>query len=343
MESRQLGNTDMQVSSLCLGTMTWGRQNTEAEGFAQMDLALDHGIHFFDTAEMYAVPSTEEFAGTTETIVGNWLKKTGNRERIILASKVTGPGMKHIRGGSRFNREHILHAIDGSLKRLQTDYLALYQLHWPDRNTNYFGKLGYRHKDKEIATPISETLEVLGELLKTGKIRHYGLSNETPWGVMSFIREAEKLGLPAPVSIQNPYSLVNRTYEVGLAEISHRENIGLLAYSPLGMGVLSGKYRNNQWPENARLSLFRYFARYSSERTQEAVEHYYQLAQQHGLSLTQMALQFVTQQSFVTSNILGATSVAQLQENIASAELTLSEELLKAIEEIHNRMPNPAP
>src|SRR5690554_13656 len=345
MEYRRLGNTDLNVSALCLGTMTWGKQNNRDDGFAQMDLAVDHGINFFDTAEMYAVPASPESSGKTEEIIGQWFSQTGKRDKIILASKATGPGelMKHIRGGPRLNREHIFQAAQDSLARLQTDVIDLYQVHWPDRNTNFFGKLGYRHKENEVQTPIEETVAALHELIKQGKIRHYGVSNETPWGVMKYCMEADRQDAPRPVSIQNPYSLLNRSYEVGLAEISHRENIGLLAYSPLAFGMLSGKYRNNQWPENARLTLFKYFSRYNNSQAVMATEKYCQLAAQHGLSPVQLALQYVTSRPFVSSNIIGATSVAQLEENLSSIKVALTDDMLKEIEDIHTEHPNPAP
>ena len=345
MQTRRLGNTDLNVSALCLGTMTWGKQNTQADGFAQMDLALDHGINFFDTAEMYAVPATPDTYGKTEEIIGQWFKQTGQRDKVTLASKAAGPGewIKHIRGGPRLNQQHIFQAVEDSLKRLQTDVIDLYQMHWPDRNTNYFGKLGYRHKSDEDQTPIEETVAALHQLIKQGKIRHYGLSNETPWGVKKYCMEADRQGAPRPVSIQNPYSLLNRTYEVGLAEVSHRENIGLLAYSPLAFGMLTGKYRHHQWPENARLTLFKYFSRYNNTQSVEATEKYCQLAARHGLSPAQMALQYVTSRSFVTSNIIGATSTSQLEENLRSIEVPMTDELIKEIEAIHVEHPNPAP
>jgi aryl-alcohol dehydrogenase-like predicted oxidoreductase len=346
MEYRKLGDTDLDVSALCLGTMTWGKQNTEAEGFEQMDMALDYGVNFFDTAEMYAVPPTADTYGTTETIMGNWFKKTGNRDKVVLASKVTGPGswMKHVRGGPRLTREHIFQAVEDSLKRLQTDYLDLYQTHWPDRNTNFFGKLGYKPvSGNEEMTDIAETVDALNELVKQGKIRHYGISNESPWGTMKYIMEADKIGAPRPVSIQNPYSLLNRSFEVGGAEIAHREKVGLLAYSPLAFGMLTGKYNNNQWPEGARLTLFQVFSRYTNDQARAATEKYCQIAEKHGLSPTQMALQYVTSRPFVTSNIVGATSTAQLKENLESARVDMSQELLEELEAIHKEHPYPAP
>lgn len=347
MELRRLGTTDLHVSALCLGTMTWGEQNGQDEAFAQMDYAVDQGINFFDTAEMYAVPPTEKTYGTTETIIGNWFRAhPGMRQKIVLASKVVGQAdwLPHIRDGKpRLNRAHIEAAIDGSLKRLQTDYLDLYQMHWPDRNTNYFGKLGYRHDAHETSTPIEETLDVLAGLVKSGKVRHIGISNETPWGTMRYVVAAEARGLPRIASIQNPYNLLNRSFEIGLAEIAHRENVGLLAYSPLAFGVLSGKYLGGARPEGARITLFKRFSRYTNPQAEAATAKYLALAKQHGLDPVQMALQYVTTRSFVTSNILGATSLDQLKTNIASAQVVLSEDVLKGIEAIHVEQPNPAP
>lgn len=346
MEKRRLGRTDILVSQLCLGTMTWGEQNTQEEGFAQMDAAIEAGINFFDTAEMYAVPPTEKSYGTTETIIGNWFRaRPGMRDKVILASKATGrsTGMPYIRGNPRLSRAHIEEAINNSLKRLQTDYLDLYQLHWPDRQTNYFGKLGYRHAEDEDTVPLLETQEALRELVKAGKIRHFGLSNETPWGTMRYVQNSETLDLPRPVSIQNPYNLLNRSFEVGLSEIAHREDVGLLAYSPLAFGVLTGKYLDNQWPEGARITLFKRFSRYINPQAEAATRAYVALAREHGLSPVQMALAFINQQPFVTSNIIGATSLAQLHENMSSINVTLDDNLLKAIEAIHVQHPNPAP
>lgn len=347
METRPLGKTGIQVSALCLGTMTWGEQNSRDDGFAQMDLAVERGINFFDTAEMYAVPPTAKTWGSTETIIGQWLKaRPGRREQLILASKVCGQAdwLPHARDGKpRLNRTHITAAIDASLQRLQTDYLDLYQLHWPDRNTNYFGKLDYRHDAKEETTPIAETLAVLAEIVKAGKVRHIGLSNETPWGTMRFLTTAEAQGLPRAVSIQNPYNLLNRTFEIGLAEIAHREQIGLLAYSPLAFGVLSGKYLGGIRPEGARITLFKRFGRYTNPQAESATAQYVALAEQHGLDPAQMALQYVTSRPFVTSNIIGATSLAQLKSNIDSATVTLSDEVLAGIKDIHTAQPNPAP
>lgn len=344
MEKRRLGNTDLMVTSLCLGTMTWGEQNSEAQAHEQMDYALERGINFFDTAEMYPVPPKGETQGRTEQYIGSWFAARGQRDKVILATKVAGPGdwMTHIRNGPQLTREHIREAVEGSLRRLQTDYIDLYQIHWPARPTNFFGQLGYVHRESD-STPLEETLAALNELITEGKIRHYGLSNETAWGTMKVLQIAERNGWPKPVSIQNPYNLLNRSYEVGLAEVSHQEQVGLLAYSPLAFGVLSGKYLNGQQPQDARITLFERFSRYKGEHADAAVAQYVALAQKAGLSAAQMALAFVTQQPFVTSNIIGATSMAQLQENIDSAALQLDESLLQAIDGIHKVHSNPCP
>jgi aryl-alcohol dehydrogenase-like predicted oxidoreductase len=345
MDYRQLGRTDLKVSAICLGTMTWGEQNSEAEAFAQIERAKAAGINFLDTAEMYPVPPKAETYASTEKIIGNWFKKQGDRADWILASKIAGPGnaIEHIRGGSlKHNREHIIAALDASLARLQTDYLDLYQLHWPERSTNFFGKLGYTHKEEDF-TPLEETLEALDEQVKAGKIRHIGLSNETPWGTMKFLQLAESRGWPRAVSIQNPYNLLNRSFEVGLAEVAIREQCGLLAYSPLAFGMLSGKYEGGARPAKGRLSLYSRFTRYFNAQSEAACSRYVALAREHGLEPTQMALAFVTRQPFVTSNIIGATTLDQLDSNIASFELELSEEVLAGIEEIHKDHPNPAP
>ena len=341
----KLGNSDIDVSKICLGTMTFGEQNNEAEGHAQLDYALEQGVNFIDTAEMYPVPPMAETQGATESIIGSWLQQRGKRDDIVLATKAAGPGewLSYIRGGPRFTRTHIESAIETSLRRLQTDYVDLYQLHWPDRNTNYFGKLGYQHTDSYDETPLHETFEVLKGLVDSGKVRHIGLSNETPWGVMKCLELAEQHGMPRVMSVQNPYNLLNRSYEVGLAEISQREQAGLLAYSPLGFGVLSGKYLNNQWPEGARMTLHKRFARYFTPNGIAATEAYVALAKQHGLDPAQMALAYVNSRSFVTSNIIGATSMAQLKSNIESVDLELSDEVLMGIENIHSSISNPCP
>lgn len=346
MEYRPLGSSNLQVSAICLGSMTWGEQNSEAEGHEQLDYAAAHGVNFIDTAELYAVPAKADTYGRTEEIIGSWLKKRGNRDQIILASKIAGPGegwVDHIRKGqTRFDRDNIEAALNGSLRRLQTDYIDLYQLHWPERDTNYFGKLGYVHAGRPF-TPPQETLKVLGDLVAAGKIRHIGLSNETPWGVMKFLQAAEALNLPRVVSIQNPYSLLNRTFEVGLAEVAHREKVGLLAYSPLGFGVLSGKYVEGRDLERDRLRLFPHYDRYSNSQAKLATAAYSMLARRHGLSPTQMALAYVNSRPFLTSTIIGATTMEQLRENIGSADVKLSQELLAEIEAVHARIPNPAP
>ncbi|WJN58751.1 NADP(H)-dependent aldo-keto reductase [Pseudomonas sp. SO81] len=345
MEYRQLGRSDLSVSALCLGSMTWGEQNSEAEGFAQIDRARAAGINFLDTAEMYPVPPRGDTYGATERIIGNYFKARGNRAEWILASKVAGPGngIDYIRGGQlKHNRQHIVAALDESLKRLQTDWIDLYQLHWPERSTNFFGQLGYRHQEQD-STPLQETLEVLGEQVKAGKIRHIGLSNETPWGTMKFLQLADSQGLARAVSIQNPYNLLNRSFEVGLAEVAIREQCGLLAYSPLAFGMLSGKYANGARPANARITLFSRFSRYTNPQAQAACDRYVQLAREHGLDPAQMALAFVTRQPFVTSNIIGATSLEQLERNLGSIDLQLSAGVLEGIEAIHREQPNPAP
>lgn len=347
MEYRQLGKTDVKVSAIALGTMTWGEQNTEIEAFEQMDYCVDRGINFFDAAEMYPVPPRPETQGLTETYIGNWLASRGGRDKLVLATKVTGrgdlnPGMGHVRNGPRLSREHIHQAIDGSLERLKTDYVDLYQVHWPERVTNFFGQLGYRHNTND-GIDIRETLEALAELVQQGKVKHVGLSNETPWGVMHYQSLAKEFDLPVMASVQNPYNLLNRIFEVGLAEIAMREKIDLLAYSPLAFGVLSGKYLDGQKPKKGRLTLFDRFTRYTGERTQRATQAYVELAREHGLDPAQMALAFVTSREFVASNIIGATTMEQLKSNIDSSELVLGKDVERAIHEIHNQNPNPAP
>jgi len=346
MDYRRLGRTDIEVSALCLGTMTWGEQNTEAEGFAQIERAKSAGINFIDTAEMYPVPPRPETYASTERIIGNYFQSRGDRADWVLASKIAGPGngIAHIRDGQlRHNREHIVQALDASLARLKTDWIDVYQLHWPERSTNFFGKLGYQHTQDDLITPLEDTLEALDEQVKAGKIRHIGLSNETPWGTMKFLQLAESRGWPRAVSIQNPYNLLNRSFEVGLAEIAMREQCGLLAYSPMAFGMLSGKFENGAKPANARLTLFSRFTRYANPQSVAACSRYVALAREHGLDPAQMALAFVTQQPFVASNIIGATSLEQLDSNIASFDLKLSDDVLEGIEAIHKDQPNPAP
>ena len=346
MQYRQLGNSDLNVSLLCLGTMTWGEQNTETEAFSQMDMATHAGINFFDTAEMYPVPPKAETYTNTETIIGNWFTKHNNRGNIILASKVASKGdtLKYIRNGNIcLDKKNIQQALDASLSRLKTDYIDLYQLHWPDRKTNYFGKLGFTFDEKDQSISIEETLLAMADFVQQGKIRYIGLSNETPWGVMKFLQVADKLNLPRVVSIQNPYNLLNRSYEIGLSEISHRENAGLLAYSPLAFGVLSGKYLNNQSPKNARITLFERFSRYSNQLGILATQSYVNIAKKSNLEPSQMALAYVNSRSFLTSNIIGATSLEQLKTNIESINITLSAEILDEIESVHTLHPNPCP
>ncbi|MGY6258336.1 NADP(H)-dependent aldo-keto reductase [Paraburkholderia caledonica] len=350
MEYRRLGDSDVQVSLIGLGTMTWGEQNTEQDAHAQIDYALDHGVNLIDTAEMYPVPPRAETQGSTERFIGTWLAKHRSaREKIVLATKIAGPARqphnpRHIRGETnQFDRKNLTEALNDSLKRLQTDYVDLYQLHWPDRNTMTFGRPAYPWVDDEYTVPIDETLSVLADFVKAGKVRHVGVSNETPWGVTQFLRASEKLGLPRIVSIQNPYSLLNRTYEVGLSEYAHRDNIGLLAYSPLAFGWLSGKYEGGARPAGARISLFERFQRYSKPQAIQATTRYVELAKRHRMSPAQLALAFVNSRPFVTSNLIGATSLDQLKENIASVDVKLSQDVLDEIDALHQLQPNPAP
>ncbi|CCQ75550.1 NADP(H)-dependent aldo-keto reductase [Magnetospira sp. QH-2] len=345
MQYTQLGRTGLEVSRICLGTMTWGEQNTEADAHAQLDMALDRGINFIDTAEMYPVAPRAATQGRTERYIGSWLKARGNRDRVIIASKVAAPSdfSKHIRPNMKFDRANITAAVDASLKRLNTDVIDLYQLHWPERETNFFGQLGYVHKEGQDFTPFAEVLQALDEQIQAGKIRYLGLSNETAWGLMKYLNLAESLGLPRMQSIQNPYSLLNRSFEVGLAEAAIREDCGLLAYSPLGFGVLSGKYLNGARPAGARCTIWERFGRYLNDRAQQATAAYVALARDHGLDPAQMALAYVTDRPFVTSTIIGATSTTQLATDMDSIDVTLSDEVLAAIEAIHDANPYPAP
>jgi aryl-alcohol dehydrogenase-like predicted oxidoreductase len=345
MNYTTLPNTDIKISKICLGTMTFGEQNTEAEAHEQMDYAFESGINFFDTAEMYSVPGRKETQGSTEKIIGSWFKKTGKRDQIVLATKIAGPnpGLAYIRENMDFSPESIALSIDKSLSRLQTDYIDLYQLHWPERKTNFFGQRGFKVQEDAWEDNIHSVLETLDNFIKQGKINHIGLSNETPWGIMRFLEESKYHNLPKIKTIQNPYSLLNRLFEGGSAEICIRENVGLLAYSPLAFGVLSGKYKSGVRLPNARLSLFPQFSRYNSTQCAEATRLYETIAQNHDLSLTQMALAFVTQQAFVSSNIIGATTIEQLKENIASIDVFLSDEIIKEINAVQAIIPDPAP
>jgi aryl-alcohol dehydrogenase-like predicted oxidoreductase len=347
MDFRPLGRTSIKVSTLGLGTMTFGEQNSEAEGHEQLDYAVDQGVNLIDTAEIYSVPPRPETCGSTERIIGSWLKRSGKRDKVVLATKVAGPGavlgVKHVRGGDNWlDRSNIVSALDASLRRLQTDYIDVYQLHWPSRATNFFGRLGYQHAEPEQVVTIDETLDALGELVRAGKIRHVGLSNETPWGVHEYLRLAQSADRERIVSIQNPYSLLNRTFEIGLAEMSIREDVGLLAYSPLAFGVLSGKFLNGARPPEARMVRWSRFSRYANEYADRATEAYAEIATRHGLNMAQMALSFVRQQRFVTSVLVGATTMQQLKINLGAAG-QLDQEVLQEIEAVHRAHPNPCP
>lgn len=344
MKYTTLPDTDIKVSKICLGSMTWGEQNTEAEGHEQLDYAIDQGVNFIDTAEMYSVPGKKETQGSTERIIGKWFAKNKNRDQVILASKITGPSptFSFIRENMGFSKEALTDAIHKNLSRLQTDYIDLYQLHWPERNSNYFGQRGYTHNPSEQwKDNIHEILNSLQGFIKEGKIRHIGISNEAPFGVMRYMEEARK-GMPRMITIQNPYNLLNRKDEIGLTEVLHRENVGHLAYSPLGFGMLTGKYLNGT-PKNSRIDLFPNYNRYMKENSFKATRLYNDLALKHGMSLTQLSLAFVTSRPFMTSNIIGATTMEQLKENIDSINVTLSDEILKEIDAIHEQFPNPAP
>ncbi|MDT0649112.1 NADP(H)-dependent aldo-keto reductase [Autumnicola edwardsiae] len=343
MKYTRLPNTDLKVSKICLGTMTWGEQNTEAEGHEQIEYALEQGVNFMDAAEMYPVPAKPETQGRTEEIIGSWFKKSGRRKEVVLASKIAGPAemVSHIRPKLGYHKEAVEDAVNKSLQRLQTDHIDLYQLHWPERQTNFFGKKGYTHEDEEWEDNFREVLENLDKMIKAGKIGYIGLSNETPFGLMRCLEESRN-GLPRVVSVQNPYNLLNRKDEIGLTEILHRENVGLLPYSPLGMGVLSGKHLGGI-KENTRLSLFPQYKRYTGEGAVKATGAYNDIAKKHNIGLTHLALAFINQQPFVTSNIIGATTIDQLSENIDSINVNLSEEILQEIEEVHKAISNPAP
>lgn len=352
MDMRRLGRTDIHVSKICLGTMTWGQQNTEEEGHAQIEMALDYGVNFLDTAEMYSVPAREETYGRTEEIIGSWLKKNGKRKDVVIASKVAGPmpTLKHIRphlhrdGRNDLDRKSVLEACDASLKRLGTDYIDLYQVHWPSRRTNFFGALRFRPTEGETPVPLEETLSAMQELVDAGKVRAIGLSNETPWGVSHALSLSELTQVPRVASVQNPYNLLNRSYEVGLAEISLKEDCGLLAYSPLASGFLTGKYMNGARPEGARFTLFSgTFGRYLNEGGEAAMEKYVTLARSHGLDPAQMANAFVNMQPFLTSNIIGATTMEQLKTALDTHDMVLPKDLIKEINKIETQHPMPCP
>ncbi len=351
MEYRTLGRTPVKVSAIGMGTMTFGEQNTEADGHEQLDYAFAQGVNLIDTAEMYSVPPRAETYGSTERIVGTWLKKYGQRDKVILATKVAGPGavlgLSHVRGGdNRLDRANIIAAVEASLQRLQTDYIDIYQMHWPSRPTNFFGRLGYTHAEQAQgaqAVALEESLAAMDELVRAGKIRYVGLSNETPWGVHRCLQLAQSQALPRIASIQNPYSLLNRTYEIGLAEMSIREDVSLLAYSPLAFGLLSGKFLNGARPPEARMVRWSRFSRYSNEYADRATSAYAGIAAKHGLNLAQMALAFVRQQRFMTSVLIGATTMAQLRTNLGSQEVHLSQEVMQDIEAVHKSHPSPCP
>lgn len=346
MQYHRIPHSSLEVSLLGLGTMTFGEQNSEADAHQQLDYAVAAGINLIDTAEMYPVPPRPETQGLTESYIGSWLKARGNREKIVLASKVSGPSRGNdnaIRPAQMLDRKNIRAALDASLQRLNTDYLDLYQLHWPQRQTNFFGKLSYQYTEEQSPVTLLETLEALNEQVRAGKIRYIGVSNETPWGVMRYLQLAEKHDLPRIVSIQNPYSLLNRSFEIGLSEISQHEGVELLAYSSLAFGTLSGKYLNGAKPAGARNTLFSRFTRYSSPQAEAAIAEYVALAKKRNLDPSQMALAFVRQQPFVASTLLGATTMEQLKINIDSQDLTLNEETLADLENIHKRFTIPAP
>ena len=346
MQYTTLSGTDIRVSRICLGSMTWGEQNSERDAHQQLDYALERGVNFIDTAEMYPVPPKADTCGRTEDYIGSWLAKGGKRERVILASKIAGPAKwaSWLRGGnSRYTEQNIADAVAASLARLRTDYIDLYQLHWPERPTNFFGDLSYHHKPDAEATPIHETLAALQKQVQAGNIRAIGLSNETPWGMMRFVQEAKAHGLPRVVSVQNPYNLLNRVFETSHAEVTHHENIGLLAYSPLAFGALSGKYLGGTKPAGARMTLFKEFDRYSTERAEAAIGAYKDIADKHGLNMSQMALAYVNSRAFLSANIIGATTMQQLAEDIDSIDTDLSAEVTREIESVHKRDPSPCP
>lgn len=342
MKYNKLGQTDVEVSEICLGTMTWGEQNTEADAWEQLDYSLDHGVNFIDTAELYSVPARAETYGSTEIYIGNWIAARKNREKYILASKIAGPGAytAHIRNISTYSKKSFLDAVEGSLRRLQTDYIDLYQIHWPERRANFFGQRGYSHSEG-WEDNMKMRLEVLKECIESGKIRYIGISNETPWGTMNYLKLSEQYDLPRIVSVQNPYNLLNRSYETGMSEISIREQAGLLAYSPLAFGRLTDKYIDGTDLPEDRLNKYDKYDRYDNDNCLLATKQYHEIAQSVGLSLAQLSLAWIRQRKFVTSTILGATKIAQLKENILSAEVTLDYNTIKKINAIHMLVPDP--
>lgn len=345
MQYREIPHSDLRVSLIGLGTMTWGEQNTEADGHAQMDYALERGINFFDTAEMYPVPPRPETCHETERIIGTWFAARGTRDRVLLATKAVGPGphVTHVRESNRHNRKHLTAALEGSLRRLRTDTIDLYQLHWPDRPVPLFGKRDFLPPDSGSTIPIEETLAVLADFVKEGKVRYLGLSNETPWGTMRFLDLARSGALPRVVTIQNSYNLLNRTFDTGLSEICHEEGLRLLAYSPLAFGRLSGKYRNGNRPPGTRLTKWERFARYSGVNSDSAIEEYARIAEDAGLDFAQMSLAWINGRSHVASNLIGATTMEQFKANIESVDLDLPQDVLAAIDAVHKRFPNPCP
>ena len=344
MNYKKLGNTDLNVSTICLGTMTWGEQNSEKEAFEQMSYAIDNGVNFWDTAELYSVPPKESTYGLTEEIIGNWFTKNKKRHEVILASKVAGPSRSYLRDGQNsFVGKNLENALNNSLKRLKTDYLDLYQLHWPERNVNNFGKLGYTHKESKW-NKFEDILINLKKFVDQGKIKYVGLSNETPWGVMNFMQLSKDKNLPRMMSIQNPYSLLNRSYEVGLAEVSIREQIGCLSYSPLASGYLSGKYRNGAMPKGSRIERdYEFWGRYRKPQSENAIEEYYKISKKYNLDMSQMAIKFCEIQDFMTSVIIGATTMDQLKTNIESVKVKLHKDVINEINSIQKKYPNPCP
>jgi aryl-alcohol dehydrogenase-like predicted oxidoreductase len=345
MNFKKLGNTELKVSTICLGTMTWGEQNTQKDAFEQMNYALDCEINFFDAAEIYPSPCRKETYGETERIIGNWFNQKKNRDKVILTSKIAGPGLSWVRNGDQnFSEQKIKKSLEDSLQRLRTDYIDLYQLHWPERKTNFFGRLNYKYTEEDSWNKFEKVLIALEKFIKQGKIRYVGLSNETPWGLSKFLEISKIKKLPRMMSVQNPYSLLCRTYEIGLSEISIREKSGLLAYSPLAGGFLTGKYRNNNFPENSRQKLFAdYYTRYSNPNASLVIEKYYNIAKKFGLDFAQMSIKFCEIQKFLTSVIIGATTMEQLKINIESVSVNLEEEILKEINNVQIKYPNPCP